>query len=83
MVDYIKNFRKIGGSVNISFLALITKEIRTSSLYFRMTYLCDMSYKIISKFISSRIKSLLPGIILNNQGGFVGNNQTMEIFISV
>jgi hypothetical protein len=74
----------MGGITNSSFLALIPKEVNTSSFSrFRPISLCNVSYKIISKVNSNRIKPLLPKLISPNQGGFVEKRKIIDNIILV
>jgi hypothetical protein len=76
MVRKSQNCRKIGGSTNSSFLALIPKEKGAQSFArFHRISLCNTGYKIITKVIANRIKKVLPRIILENQGGFIQGRQ--------
>lgn len=69
MLHYSHKSFRVGGNINSSFLALVPKESNPSSFSgFRPISLCNSSYKILSKIISSQIKKLLPKIILQNQG---------------
>ena len=64
--------QQIGGNINSYFLALISKEKGSSSFdRFKLISLCNIGYKIITKFIANKIKELLPSIVPENQGGFV------------
>ena len=63
---------KIGGSTNLSFLALIHKEKGAHSWgRFKPISLCNISSKTIIKVMTNRLKKVLPSIILENQGGFI------------
>jgi hypothetical protein len=64
--------QKIGGSTNSSFLSLIPKE-KGAKVFnrFRPISLCNIGYKMITKVIANKLKSILPSIISENQGGFV------------
>ena len=62
----------MGGATNSTFLALIPKDAKPSSVKrFRPISLCNASYKIFSKVLSLRIKQVLPTLISPNQGSFV------------
>jgi len=74
----------MGGITNSSFPTLNPKEVNTSSFSrFRPISLCNVSYKIISKFNSNRIKPLLPKLISPNQGGFVEKRKIIDNIILV
>ena len=63
---------KIGESANSTFLALIPKEVNLVALNcFGPISLCNASYKILTKLLANRIKSMLEKLISPNQGGFV------------
>jgi hypothetical protein len=72
MIQKSQKVSKMGGSTNSSFLALIPKEKGAISFNkFRPISLCNTSYKIIAKVIANRLKTTLPLIVPENQGGFV------------
>lgn len=88
--DLIKYFKwiqrkgKIGGYTNSTHLALIPKENRPSNFSrFRPISLCNSSYKIFTKIISSWLKPLLPMLISENQGGFMANRQILDSILLV
>ena len=84
MIRYVIRKKKIGGFTNCTFLSLIPKDPRPSSLNrFRPISLCNSSYKIISKIIASRLKPLLPSLISENQGIFFPNRQIVHNIILV
>jgi hypothetical protein len=74
----------MGGCTNSTFLDLIPKEINPSSFArFRPISLYNVSYKIISKIISNRMKPFLPQLISPNQGGFLHKRQIVDKIILV
>eukprot|EP00253_Pinus_taeda_P016021 PITA_16021 len=88
--DYIrmvKNFFskcKIGSSIKSTHLALIPKDPNPQTFdRFRPISLCNVSYKIISKILANRLKSILPSIISENQGGFVPRRQITDNVIII
>jgi hypothetical protein len=84
MINYALANCKIGGATNSSFLALIPKDKNVNTFdRFRPISLCNASYKLLAKIIASRLKPLLPRIILPNQGGFVSNRQIWDNIILV
>jgi hypothetical protein len=55
-------------ALNATFLTLIPKEERvTNPNNFRPIALCTMIYKIISKFISLRLKPIIPFMIISKE----------------
>ena len=84
MVLKSQDYKKVGGSTNSAFLALILKEKGANSFNrFRPISLCNIGYKIISKVITNRLKGLLSDLIPENQGGFVQGRQLMDNIILV
>eukprot|EP00253_Pinus_taeda_P026765 PITA_26765 len=66
-------------SINSTFLALIPKVEEEKTLdKFRPIALCNVIYKIISKVIANRLKSILPGIISEEQSGYVEGRQILD-----
>eukprot|EP00253_Pinus_taeda_P006959 PITA_06959 len=83
-IKWIKKKGKIGGYTNATHLALIPKENRPSNFSrFRPISLCNSSYKIFTKIIASRLKTLLPMLISDNQGGFIANRQISDSILLV
>ena len=75
---------KIDGATNSSFLALIPKEKSHNSLdRSNPISLCNISYKILSKILASRLKSIMGRLISNSQGGFVAERQILDNIIIV
>ena len=62
----------IGGSTNFAFMALIPKEkdVVTFDRYQPIS-LCNIGYKIITKLMENKLKTIMPHIIPKNQGGFI------------
>jgi hypothetical protein len=84
MVRYVQRSTLIGGRTNSSFLALIPKEVNSSSFNrSRPISLCNVSYKIISKVIANKIKPLIPKLISPSQGGFVEKVQIIDNIICI
>ena len=84
MVRKSQNCDKIGGSTNSAFLALIPKEKEAKTFdRFRPISLCNIGYKIITKILATRLKHILPGIIPENQGGFIKGRKIWDNIILV
>eukprot|EP00253_Pinus_taeda_P015209 PITA_15209 len=84
MVRKSQACQKIGGSTNSAFLALILKEKGANTFSrFRPISLCNIGYKLITKVIANRLKTILPSIIPENQGGFIQGRQIVDNFILV
>lgn len=66
-------------SLNSTFLALIHKEEEaTTPAKFHPIALCNVLYKIISKVIANRLKPILPGLISEEQSGYVEGRQILD-----
>jgi hypothetical protein len=66
-------------SFNATFIALITKEKEVNTIEkFRPIELCNIIYKIVSKFIANRLKILLKNITSKEQGGFIEGRQILD-----
>lgn len=50
---------------------------------FRPISLCNMIYKIISKAMASRLKKLLPKLVIDNQNGFTLGREIADSIILV
>eukprot|EP00253_Pinus_taeda_P014609 PITA_14609 len=79
VVEDSRRSRTILKSLNSTFLALIPKveEAKTPDK-FRPIALCNVIYKIISKVIANRLKTILPGIISEAQSGYVEDRQILD-----
>jgi hypothetical protein len=84
IVQKSQNCLKIGGRTNSAFLALIPKEKWVSNFsQFCPISLYNTSYKLVTKIIATRLKDILPGIILENQGGFIKGHQILDNIVLV
>ena len=84
MIRYSQKTSKLGGSTNSSFMALIPKEKGATTFNrFRPISLCNTGYKLITKIIASRLKRILPRIILESQGGFIKGRKILDNIILV
>lgn len=64
--------RHMPSGVNATILALIPKKFDTQNMkYFRLIACCNAIYKVISKILANRLKTLLPEAIQPNQILFI------------
>lgn len=71
MLDCL-NSGKILKSINLTHIALIPKIKSPECLsQFRPISLCNVLYKIVSKLLSNRLRSIMPLIISDSQSAFV------------
>lgn len=79
VVEESHTLRWMYPGLNATFIALIPKEAEpiTPDKY-RPIALCNIIYKILSKIIASRLKSLLPLIISPKQSGYVEGRQITD-----
>ncbi|XP_054801608.1 uncharacterized protein LOC129305663 [Prosopis cineraria] len=84
MVQCIFNNPSLVHKINGMLLILIPKKERPESIHdFRPISLCNVIYKVVTKVIANRVKSLLPTIIAPNQCGFIsGRTSSDNIIIS-
>lgn len=69
----------VKSSFNNTFIALIPKvDVPQSASQFRPIALCNFSYKIITKIISTRLKRFMPMLISENQSAFVSDRQIQD-----
>lgn len=79
IVEDSRRSKTILKSLNSTFIALIPKvEEANKPEKFRPIALCNVIYKIISKVIANRLKSVLPGIISQEQSGYVEGRQILD-----
>ena len=79
MIISVQRKKKIGGLKKLTFLDLIPKETCPSTFSrFMPKSLCNSSYKIITEILSTHMKTFLPNIISENQGGFISNRKITD-----
>eukprot|EP00253_Pinus_taeda_P025596 PITA_25596 len=80
--DVVEDSKRSGSilkSINSTFIALIPKEEEANTPEkFKPIALCNVIYKIISKVIANRLKLILPGIISEEQPGYVEGRQILD-----
>ena len=66
-------------SLNATFLCLIPKKIKAINIKdFRPISLVGSLYKLMSKVLASRLRSVLDKLIFNSQNAFVGGRQILD-----
>eukprot|EP00253_Pinus_taeda_P022158 PITA_22158 len=79
IVEDSRRSKTILKSLNSTFIALVPKvEEANTPEKFRPIALCNVIYKIISKVIANRLKIILPGIISQEQSGYVEGRQILD-----
>eukprot|EP00253_Pinus_taeda_P013888 PITA_13888 len=84
IVEDSRRSKTILKSLNSTFITLVPKvEEANTPEKFRPIALCNVIYKIISKVIANRLKLILPGIISQEQSGYVEGRQILDnIFLA-
>jgi hypothetical protein len=79
MVEDTRVSGEVISSINSTFLDLIPKVNSPSSFSdFRPIALCNLCYKIISKFIAKRIMPIMSREIFEEQLGFLKGRQILD-----
>eukprot|EP00253_Pinus_taeda_P036193 PITA_36193 len=79
IVEDSRRSKTILKSLNSTFIALVPKvEEANSTEKFRPIALCNVICRIISKVIANRLKVILPGIISQEQSGYVEGRQILD-----
>ena len=74
---FMKSFLPKG--INSTVLALIPKKTEASEMKdYRPIACCNILYKVVSKIIANRLKTLMPRIISANQSAFIQGRLLME-----
>ncbi|XP_042954620.1 uncharacterized protein LOC122291035 [Carya illinoinensis] len=79
------NSRQGLSDLNQTFISLIPKKkLPQSVVNFRPISLCNVLYKVVSKVIVNRLKTILPNLISSSQSAFVpGRNTRREVQQSI
>ena len=65
--------------LNATYITLIPKRDRRRAFGdFRSISLCNLAYKVVTKFLSNRLKPLLTEVISREQFGFLKNRKILE-----
>ncbi|PRQ19531.1 putative RNA-directed DNA polymerase [Rosa chinensis] len=80
-MDFI-NFGSLIHSMNKAHIVLIPKVPHPDQIgQFRPISLCNFSYKVLSKVLANRLRSILPSLISFNQAAFVHDRQIQDNII--
>eukprot|EP00253_Pinus_taeda_P003585 PITA_03585 len=79
IVEYSRRSKTILKSLNSTFISLVPKveEANTPEKFIPIA-LCNVIYKIISKVMANRLKVILPGIISQEQLGYMEGRQILD-----
>lgn len=79
MIEEVKDLGQMSSSLNSTFIALVPKKYRSDSFdEFRPILMCNFLYKLISKFLASRIKRIISEAISQEQQRFLADRQIYE-----
>lgn len=68
--------------MNITLITLIPKVDHASKLFqFRPISLCNVSYKLCTKILVSRLREVMERVVSPSQGSFVPNRQSRDNII--
>ena len=70
--------------VTTTFISLISKVDKLANLtHFRPIRLCNVSYKLITKILASKLKGSMPKLINQTQSNFVSGRETSDNILMV
>ena len=73
------NTGSIPPSINQTFITLIPKvKSLVRVLEYRLTALCNILYKLISKVLANRLEKILPCVISESQSAFQSNKAILD-----
>lgn len=82
IMAFVKEFARKGRMAkgcNSTFITLVPKVSDPLTLHdFRPISLVGCQYKIVSKVLAARLKTVLPGLIFENQSAFVANREILD-----
>ena len=82
VVEDSRRSKTVLRALSASFIALIPKQEKAMTPdRFRSIALCNVVYKIISKFIANRLKPLLPTLVSKEQTGYVKGRKILSNII--